>query len=57
MAWALLIGVIGSIVAPIGGAWMVKAHLSTITILGLLAIPALINAACVGLMRQEWQAH
>ena len=57
VAWALLIGGIGSIVAPMAGAWMLKAHLSTITILGLLAIPALINAACVGLMRQEWQAH
>jgi len=57
VAWALLIGGIGSIVAPIAGGWMLEAHLSTIAILGLLAIPALINAACVGLMRQEWQAH
>jgi AAHS family 4-hydroxybenzoate transporter-like MFS transporter len=57
VAWALLIGGIGSIVAPIAGALMLEAHLSTIAILGLLAIPALINAACVGLMRREWQAH
>ena len=57
VAWALLIGGIGSIVAPIAGAWMLEAHLTTIAILGLLAIPALINTACVGLMRQEWQAH
>jgi AAHS family 4-hydroxybenzoate transporter-like MFS transporter len=57
VAWALLIGGMGSILAPIAGAWMLQMHLSTIAILGLLAIPALINAAAVGLMRQEWQAH
>ncbi len=57
VAWALLIGGIGSIVAPMAGAWMLAAHLSTIAILGLLVIPALINTACVGLMRQQWQAH
>ena len=57
VAWALLVGGLGSVVAPIAGAWMLEHHLSTIAILGLLAIPALINAAAVGLMRQEWQAH
>ncbi len=57
VAWALLIGGIGSIVAPMAGASMLQAHLSTVAILGLLTIPALINAAAVGLMRQEWQAH
>jgi AAHS family 4-hydroxybenzoate transporter-like MFS transporter len=57
VAWALLIGGLGSVAAPIAGAWMLEARLSTIAILGLLAIPALICAAAVGLMRQEWQAH
>jgi AAHS family 4-hydroxybenzoate transporter-like MFS transporter len=57
VAWALLIGSLGSVAAPIAGAWMLDQRLSTIAILGLLAIPALINAAAVGLMRQEWQAH
>ena len=57
VAWALLIGGMGSVVAPIAGAWMLEAHLSTIAILGLLAIPSLICAAAVGFMRQEWQAH
>ena len=57
VAWALLVGGMGSVVAPLAGAWMLQQHLSTIAILGLLAIPALINAAAVGLMRQEWQAH
>jgi len=42
---------------PIAGVWMPESHLATIAILGLLAIPALINTACIGLMHQEWQAH
>ncbi len=57
VAWALLVGGMGSVVAPIAGAWMLQAHLTTIAILGLLAIPSLICAFGVGLMRQEWQAH
>jgi AAHS family 4-hydroxybenzoate transporter-like MFS transporter len=57
VAWALLIGGSGSILAPIAGAWMLDQHLSTIAILGLLAIPSLICALAVGLMRREWQAH
>ena len=57
VAWALLIGGIGSIVAPMAGARMLDLHLSTIAILGLLAIPSLVCALGVGLMRREWQAH
>lgn len=57
VAWALLIGGIGSIIAPMAGAWMLDEHLSTIAILGLLAAPALTCAAAVKLMRQDWQAH
>jgi AAHS family 4-hydroxybenzoate transporter-like MFS transporter len=57
VAWALLIGGMGSILAPIAGAWMLDAHLSSIAILGLLAIPSLTCALAVGLMRQAWQAH
>lgn len=57
VAWALLIGGMGSILAPMAGAWMLELRLTTIAILGLLAIPALANAAAVALMRREWQAH
>jgi MFS transporter, AAHS family, 4-hydroxybenzoate transporter len=57
VAWALLIGGSGSIVAPMAGAWMLDQHLSTIAILGLLAIPSLVCVLGVGLMRREWQAH
>jgi AAHS family 4-hydroxybenzoate transporter-like MFS transporter len=57
VAWALLIGGMGSVVAPIAGAWMLEAHLPTIAILGLLAIPSVTCALGVGLMRQAWQAH
>ena len=57
VAWALLVGGLGSVLAPIAGGWMLEARLSTIEILGLLAIPSLVCALSVGLMRQAWQAH
>ncbi len=57
VAWALLIGGMGSIVAPLAGAWMLDMRLSTIVILGLLAIPSVICALAVILMKREWQAH
>ena len=54
---ALLIGGMGSVLAPLAGAWMLDARLSTIAILGLLAVPALVCALGVGVMRPGWQAH
>lgn len=57
VSWALLIGGIGSTLGPIAGAAMIAQGLSTPHILALLAIPALMSAATVGLMRREWQAH
>jgi AAHS family 4-hydroxybenzoate transporter-like MFS transporter len=57
VAWALLVGGFGSILAPLMGAWMLDLHLSAVAILGMLAVPALICAFSVGLMRREWQAH
>jgi AAHS family 4-hydroxybenzoate transporter-like MFS transporter len=57
VAWALLIGSIGSILAPIVGAWMIQQHLTTVAILAALAGPSLLCALGVRLMRPEWQAH
>lgn len=57
VSWALLIGGVGSTLGPIAGAAMIDHGLSTPHILALLAIPALMSAAAVGLMRREWQAH
>jgi AAHS family 4-hydroxybenzoate transporter-like MFS transporter len=57
VSWALLIGGIGSTLGPLAGAAMIDRGLSTPTILALLAIPALVSALAVGLMRREWQAH
>ncbi len=57
VAWALLVGSFGSILAPLAGAWMLEMRLSAITILSLLAIPSLTCALGVALMRREWQAH
>jgi AAHS family 4-hydroxybenzoate transporter-like MFS transporter len=57
VAWALVIGSFGGIVAPITGARLIDAHLSPVLILALLAIPAVVCACGVALMRKEWQAH
>ncbi len=57
VAWAVMIGGIGSIAAPLAGAWLIGHKLSPIVILGLLAAPSLVCAAGVGMMRREWQAH
>jgi AAHS family 4-hydroxybenzoate transporter-like MFS transporter len=58
VSWALLIGGIGSTLGPLAGAWLIDRALPPISILALLAVPALIGALAVGLlMRREWQAH
>ena len=57
VGWALVVGGLGSIAAPLAGAWLIGLHLTTVSILGLLAIPSVLSALGVGLMRQEWQAH
>jgi AAHS family 4-hydroxybenzoate transporter-like MFS transporter len=57
VAWALLVGSLGSVLAPLAGAWMLEMKLGTAAILGLLAIPAIVCAASTALMRREWQAH
>ncbi len=57
VAWALLVGSLGSVVGPLAGAWLIEEQLPPPTILGLLAVPALVCAAGVGLMRGRWQAH
>ncbi len=57
VSWALLLGGIGSTLGPITGAWMIDFGLSTVEILALLSIPALLCAAGVSLMKREWQAY
>jgi len=57
VSWALLLGGIGSTLGPITGAWMIDLGFSTVEILALLAIPALLCAAGVGLMKRAWQAY
>ena len=57
VAWALVIGSLGSVAAPLAGAWLIDFHLSPVYILALLAIPSLVCAAGVALMRREWQAY
>jgi AAHS family 4-hydroxybenzoate transporter-like MFS transporter len=57
VGWALVVGGMGSILAPLAGAWMIAHQLSTVSILGLLAIPSLLCVLGIALMRKEWQAH
>ncbi|MFO1399772.1 MAG: MFS transporter [Steroidobacteraceae bacterium] len=57
VSWAIVMGGVGSILAPLAGAWLLDLRLGPATILALLAAPALVNAGAVALMRREWQAN
>jgi AAHS family 4-hydroxybenzoate transporter-like MFS transporter len=57
VAWALVIGNFGAMAGPLAGGWLIDQHLPPVTILALLAIPAVVCASGVALMRKEWQAH
>jgi AAHS family 4-hydroxybenzoate transporter-like MFS transporter len=57
VSWALLLGGVGSTLGPITGAWMIDRGLSTVEILALLSIPAMLCAAGVALMKRSWQAY
>jgi len=57
VSWALVVGGLGSIVAPVAGAKLIDVGLSPASILALLAVPSVICALAVGFMRREWQAH
>jgi MFS transporter, AAHS family, 4-hydroxybenzoate transporter len=57
VAWALVIGGIGSILGPLAGGWLIDLRLTPVTIVALLALPALLCAAGASQLRPEWQAH
>ncbi len=57
VAWALVIGGIGSVAGPMAGAALIDRGLTPATILALLAIPSVVCALSVVFMRREWQAH
>jgi MFS transporter, AAHS family, 4-hydroxybenzoate transporter len=57
VAWALVIGMLGAIAGPLAGARLIELHLTPVVILALLAIPSIVCALGVALMRKEWQAH
>jgi MFS transporter, AAHS family, 4-hydroxybenzoate transporter len=57
VAWALVIGGIGSILGPLAGGWLIELRLTPVTIMGLLAVPSLLCAAGASQLRREWQAH
>jgi hypothetical protein len=47
----------GAIAAPLAGARLIELHLTPVAILALLAVPSVVCALCIALMRKEWQAH
>lgn len=55
MSWVGVAGQAGSAVAPLAGAWMIKAGMGATTILALLALGPLVCALVTLLMRREWQ--
>ncbi|MGH8220762.1 MAG: MFS transporter [Steroidobacteraceae bacterium] len=55
MSWAGVIGNAAAFLAPLAAAGAMNAGVSPVDILALLAIPAFACAACVPLMRIEWQ--
>ena len=57
VSWALVVGGLGSIAGPVAGAKLIELGLSPASILALLAVPSVICAAAVAIMRREWQAH
>jgi hypothetical protein len=45
------------VAGPMAGAALIDLGLSPASILAVLAVPSIICAAGVALMRREWQAH
>ena len=57
VAWVGVIGGIGSIIAPLAGAWLIARGMAPTHILAMLTVPALLCAAAVLLTRKEWQTN
>ena len=57
VSWAVMIGGLGSIAAPVVGGSLIDIGLPLASILALLAVLSVICALAVGCMRREWQAH
>lgn len=57
VSWAVMIGGLGSIAAPVVGGSLIDIGLPLASILALLAVLSVICALGVGFMRREWQAH
>jgi MFS transporter, AAHS family, 4-hydroxybenzoate transporter len=55
MSWAGVLGNIGAFLAPMAGGWAIERGFSAVNILSMLSVAPLLCAACVLLMRREWQ--
>jgi AAHS family 4-hydroxybenzoate transporter-like MFS transporter len=56
MSWVGVVGTVGSFIAPMAGSWVIG-RMAPITVLTALAIPPLLCAAGVLMMRREWQLN
>jgi len=57
VGWTLLVGGIGSIVAPLVGGALIQAQVTPVSIVALLSLPAALCVVGVALLRPQWQAH
>jgi len=55
MAWAGVVGTVGSIIAPLAGGQIIEAGFTPVTILVALSLGPVVCAGGVLLMRREWQ--
>lgn len=57
VAWAGVLSGVGSISAPLVGAWIIARGVDTVDVLVLLTVPVLACAAGALLMRREWEKN
>jgi len=57
VGWALVIGRIGAVAGPVAGGWVIGMEVSSVHLLGFLAVPLLFCALMSVFMRREWQTN
>ncbi|MDT8399291.1 MAG: MFS transporter [Pseudomonadales bacterium] len=54
VGWAVAIARFGAILGPLVGGWIITLDLETFQVLGLLALPVMLNMACAMLVPRVW---
>jgi len=57
VGWVGVMGGIGSIAAPLAGAFMLRGGFSPVQVLAALTVPVLLCALGAIMLRREWQAY